>query len=231
MVKNHLKTIAVPRTWAVKRKSKVWITRPNSGAHSNSNALPLNVVLKDILNIAASTKEVKYILQNHEIWVDQRRRKDKKHGIGLMDTLSLPLLEKNYRVLFNKFGKIKFVEISEAEAKIKPCKIMDKHNIKKKMQLNLSDGRNILVEKADFKTGDSLIIELPSQKIAKSLPLKKGSYIFLIGGQHLGAHGKVEEIQEQHIVFKSGKKLVKTLTKYVLVIGEDKPEITLIKNE
>ena len=51
MVKNHLKTISVPKTWPVKRKEKVWITRPNSGSHTLQNSLSLNFVLKDLLNL------------------------------------------------------------------------------------------------------------------------------------------------------------------------------------
>lgn len=229
MVKNHLKTISVPRTWPVKRKEKIWITKPNSGSHSIASALPLNVILKDILNIAKSTKEVRFILQNKEILVDQIQRKDVKFGVGLMDTLSL--IKNHYRMLFDQYGKMNFVEIPETEAKIKPSKILNKTCVKGKFQLNLSDGRNILVDKNEYKIGDSLLLELPSQKILKILPLQKDAYIFLVGGKHLGDHGKVEEVTNQHIVFKSNKKLVKTLKKYAIVIGKEKSEITLMRQK
>ena len=144
-----------------------------------------------------------------------------------MDTLSLPLINKHYRLILSEYGKLSLIEISEQEAKTKPSKIANKTCIKGKFQLNMSDGRNLLTDKNDYKTGDSLLIELPSQKIIKHLPLQKGAYIFLIGGKHLGAHGKVESIQEKQIIFKSGDKLVKTLRRYALVLGEEKSEIKL----
>ena len=34
MVKNHLKRLAAPKTWGIKRKELVWITRPMPGAQS-----------------------------------------------------------------------------------------------------------------------------------------------------------------------------------------------------
>ena len=229
MVKNHLKTISAPKTWPVKRKEKIWVTKPNSGPHALQNSLSLNFVLKNFLKLAKTTKEVKYILQTHEILVDGVKRKDPKFNIGLMDTLFISPLKKNYRLLFNKYGKIDFIEISEEESKIKILSILGKHCIKGKFQLNLFDGRNILTDKNEYKIRDSLLLELPSQKILKTLPLKKGSYIFIVGGKNLGAYGKIEEIQDKHLIFKHGSKFVKTLKKYGFVIGEDKPEITLIK--
>ncbi|MFA5142408.1 MAG: 30S ribosomal protein S4e [Candidatus Woesearchaeota archaeon] len=227
MVRNHLKVITAPRTWPVPRKNKVWITRPNSGAHKLSLSLSLNSVLKDILSFANTRKEVNYILGKQEVLVDGSKRTDKKFGIGIMDTLALPLVKKYYRVMFDKFGKLSFVEITEHESKMKPAKIVNKTCVKGGIVLNLDDGRNIPVAKDTYKTGNSVIIELPSQKIVKQLPLQKGAYVYLIGGKHLGESGKVEELNGIHIIFKTHSKLIKTLTKYALVIGEEKPEIKL----
>lgn len=230
MVKNHIKALTVPKTWPVKRKSRVWMTKPQSGAHSLDFSLALNLAFKDVLNLAETTKEAKYILSSQEVLVDQKRRYDRKFGIGFMDTLSLPLLGKHYRLSFDNQGRLKFMEIPENEAKLKLSKILNKTYARgksRKLQLNLSDGRNILCDKDTYKTGDSLMLEMPSQKIMKHLPLKKGAYIYLVGGKHMGLHGRVEDIQEGQIVFKAHDAVMKTLKRYAFVVGEEKSEVTI----
>jgi small subunit ribosomal protein S4e len=228
MVKNHLKVLVAPKTWPIERKCRVWVTRPNSGAHKLQNSLSLNTVLKDILNLAETRKEVNYILSNQQVLVDGKRRKDKSFAIGLMDTLALPLIQKYYRMSLNSRGKICLVDISEHESKVKPVKILNKTYVKGRLNLNTDDGRNIIADKESYKTGNTLLIELPGQKIHKQISLKKGAQIFLTGGKHLGEVGKVEDIQNIHIIFKTHSKIVKTLTKYALAIGEDQPEVKVI---
>ena len=56
MTKNHLKRIAAPKAWAVKRKEGAFLIRPNPGAHSLRSGLPITVVLRDLLGIAKSVK-------------------------------------------------------------------------------------------------------------------------------------------------------------------------------
>ena len=57
MVKNHLKTIAAPKTWPVKRKEKTFILRPQSGPHSLKGAISLNLILIDLLNFSTKKKD------------------------------------------------------------------------------------------------------------------------------------------------------------------------------
>jgi ribosomal protein S4E len=51
------------------------------------------------------------------------------------------------------------------------------------------NGRNVLVEKDTYKTGDTLKIELPTQKILAHHPLAKGATAMVIGGSHTGSMG------------------------------------------
>ena len=90
MAKQHLKRVAAPQTWKIKRKNHIWISRPNAGAHSLPQSISLNTAMKEIIKCAMTSSEVKTILNTKTILVDGRRRKEPKFPVGLMDVLSLP---------------------------------------------------------------------------------------------------------------------------------------------
>ena len=59
---NHMKRLAMPRSWPLPRKTSIWVTRPAPGAHSLELCLPLRVVIRDVLGYAKSAREVRHIL-------------------------------------------------------------------------------------------------------------------------------------------------------------------------
>ncbi|HIH37913.1 30S ribosomal protein S4e [Candidatus Woesearchaeota archaeon] len=227
MTKQVMKRIASPRTWNIARKTTRFITRPNPGAHSYDQGIALAVVLKEHLGICQNLKEVKYVISQKQVLVDQVIRDDHRHNIGLMDVLALPLIGKVYRLVLDKKGKLAIIEIPEKEAGKKVCKVTGKSVLKKGMlQLNLSDGRNIMVQKNDVKVGSSVVIDIPSQKMAQNLPLEKGSLILLTGGKHMGDMGTIEEIKEGILVYKNAEnKKFQTARGHAFVIGKDKAVI------
>ena len=227
-VEKHLSRLAMPRSWKIKRKERKWVTRPLPGPHSFKLGMPLNVLLRDVLGYASTAKEVRFILNNQEIFVDGIRRKEPKFIVGLMDVVSMPKVKKHFRVLFDKKGHIMALEIKPEEAKIKPCKIIDKTVVKKgRLQLNLYDGKNILTEDKAAKVEDSVVIELPSQKIKELLKLEKGAVVYLTGGGYIGETGIIEEIKGDRITYKREKDVFETLKEYAFVIGKGKPMIQL----
>jgi small subunit ribosomal protein S4e len=146
-----------------------------------------------------------------------------------MDVISIPKVSAYLRILLNKKGKLFLLPISKEEASIKPCKIRGKKLIKGKTQLNLFDGKNILVDKDNYKVGDTIIIELPSQKIKEHIAFQKGNLIYLIGGKHTGDVGLIEDIKGNRIVYKKDKSTFETLKEYAFVIGKEKSVILLEK--
>ncbi|MBU0628314.1 MAG: 30S ribosomal protein S4e [Nanoarchaeota archaeon] len=226
-MKRHLKRPAISKAWPVKRRNITFITRPNPGPHSFSLGLPLKVLLRDMLKLAKTSKEVVKILYNNEILVDGIRRKESKFPVGIMDVIEIKKTNQYFRVVLIK-GKISVLSIEKKDAEIKPCKIMGKHMVNGKTQINLYDGKNILVDKDEYKTGDTLVITLPKQEIKDHFKLEKGSTICLIGGKHMGDTGKVEDIIANKITYKrENGDLVETLKRYVFVIGKDKPLFSL----
>jgi len=231
MATSHLKRLNAPKTWKIQRRVLTFITRPNPGAHTMALCMPINLVLRDMLTHATTTKEVRTILLAKEALVDGNAVSDKKYQIGLFDTLELPKLSESYRMLIDEKGYLTLLKIDKKEAHIKPCKILNKSVIKGgKVQLNLDGGINIIVEKDSYKTGDSVILDLPSKNILEHIKLEKGAHIFLYAGKHVGDNGVVEDIKQDSISYKlKDGSVVETLKKYAIVIGKDKPAISLFK--
>lgn len=229
MVKRHLKRLTAPRSWKIKRKGITFVTRPKPGMHSKKNSTSINVVLRDMLEYAKTTRDVKMILADKGVLVDKKQIKDHRFSVGVMDIIEIPKINKCFRVLLNKKGNICLVEIKADETKIKLCKIVEKTVIKKgKIQLNLNDGRNIIIDKNNYKTGDTLVIQFPEKKIKEHLKFEKGSSVYLSGGKHKGESGIAEEIKGSMIKVKpkSGE-IFETSKKFAFVIGKEKPIITL----
>ncbi|MBW2978137.1 30S ribosomal protein S4e [Candidatus Woesearchaeota archaeon] len=223
----HLSRLAMPKTWKIKKKGIKWVTKPLAGSHSTELGMPLNLILKDILGYAKTNKEAKNILNHQEILVDGKRRKDPRFIVGLMDVLSIPKIKNSFRMLLDQNGYLYLKKLDEKEAPIKPSKIVGKKPIKKKIQLNLFDGKNILIDKDNYKVGDSVLIELPSQKIIDRLKLEKNCSIYLTAGKYVGSVGILQEIQQDKIIYKTEGKEHITLKKYAFVVGKEKPVIDL----
>lgn len=219
MGKDHLKRLAAPKTWHVQRKESVFITKQVPGPHSVSTSMPLVVLLKEVLSYANTTREAKKILNTNEIRVDGKARKDFRFPVGIFDTVEFPNVNECFRMIFNKKGKLDIVKIKKEEAAIKPAKIIGKTMAKGKLQLNLYDGKNMLVDKGAYNVGDTLLLSLPEQKISKHIKLDKKSTIFLIGGKHIGEIGNVEDIVGRKIIYKDQKgNLIETSKEYAFVI-------------
>lgn len=227
-MKTYLKRLAMIKSWVVEQKKGInWIIRPNPGAHSFELGVPLTIILRDMLGYAKTTREVKNILFHKEVLVDGKRRKDHKLIVGLMDVVSIPEIKENFRVILNEKGKITLIKIDDKESKIKLCKIIGKRPIKKKTQINLSDGKNILVDNDVYKVGETIVVSVPEQKINDQLKFEKGSTVYLIGGKRVGKTGVVENIMTKTVTIKTKDGVIETAKKYCFVVGKDKPVIKL----
>ncbi len=227
----HLKRLNAPKSWTIPRRTTKYIAKPMPGAHKLSESMPISLVLRQ-LGHAKTAAESKKILNAHQILVDGKRVRDLKSQLGLLDSIALPGTNEYYRVVFDKKGRLQLVPIQKAEAGVKLCKVEGKTAVPGgKMQFNLNDGRNIIADKDAAKTGDSLLIQVPDQKIQQRIALEKGALIYLLGGKHIGTFGVLEKTEDDEIIFTANGKSIATAKKYALVVGKDKPVITLAKGE
>jgi small subunit ribosomal protein S4e len=150
-----------------------------------------------------------------------------------MDVISIPVMKKDYRILFDRKGKLTLVPISTAEAEWKLCRIQDKSIISKgKIQLHLHDGNNTIVEKDQYKTGDVLRIAFADKKILDVYPFKKGTVSMITGGGHVGEIANIETIEvvassKPNIAVMKTDKEFYTIVDYVFPIGVSQPVISL----
>ncbi len=230
MVKKHLSRHKAPKVWPISTKERRWIARPLPGPHKLKNCITLNLLLKNIMKQAKTTRDVKKILNDKKILIDNKPRKDYRLPLGLMDTISVPELDEYYRLFIDEKGKFFLLPLKKEEANIKPYKIIGKKILKnKKIQLNLYDGKNLLVDKNDYQVGDTILLDLSKNKITTHIKFDKGNLIFLTGGKHIGRVGVLEDINKQLGIIKIKIKDDKfdTSKEYAFVIGEKHPVITL----
>ncbi|HLD72336.1 MAG TPA: 30S ribosomal protein S4e [Candidatus Nanoarchaeia archaeon] len=226
-MKNHLKRIASPRTWIILRKENTFITRPNPGGHPLDQGLALGTILRDELKLASTMREIKKVLENNEILVDGKRRKDHRYLVGLFDVITIPLTKKAYRLWLDQKGRIIVAEIKESESKIKPCKIVGKTMLAgKKIQFHLHDGKNLIAD-LKAKVGDTLILSLPKLEVKEVFALQPGAAVFLTKGKHSGDSGTLKELKGGEAVYLKGKEKIETAKDYIFVLGKDKPIIEL----
>jgi len=226
-MKSHLKRLVTPKSWTILKKEEKFVVRPRPGAHPAALSMPISLLLKTI-GYASTTKEAKKILNTKEVLVDGKRVKEHKFPVGLMDIISIKDTKDLFRVVFDLKGRLKIISIDKDEAQLKVSRIKGKTILKKgKMQLNLSDNKNILVDKGDYKVGDSLLITVPFQEIKQHLKFEKGALIYLIGGKHKGHKGTVESIEGNKLIYTEAKKKHESLKKYAFVIGKTKEAIKI----
>lgn len=229
----HLKRLAAPRAVQLHRKEKTWTIKPSSGPHPLEKSISLGLIIRDYLGLCDTYREVKRIIASGDILVDGTKRKNHKFPCGLMDIISIPKLKKDYRILFDKNGKLTLVPISGKDAEWKLCRIENKTIVKgKQIQLNLHDGRNILIKKDEYKTGDVLKISFKDNKISDVFKYEKGTISVIIGGSHIGEMANIQDIQvvpsaTPNFAKMKGDTEFSTLTHYIFPIGKNKPIVSL----
>ena|SRR4030043_1702388 len=214
---SHLTRQEIPKKWPIERKGSTYIVKPR---FNTENGIPLLIALRNMFKLAQTRKEAKKIIHLKQILINGRDARDERENILFFDILSIIPLKKHYRLELSEKGKFYFNEIKEDETKKKIIKVINKKILKKKkMQLNLSDGRNFL---SDLKchTNDSVVVNLKEKKIEKCIPLKEGAKIIVFAGKHIGKTGEIEEINEKEKTakVKINKKEINILIKQLMVI-------------
>ena len=228
---DHMKRLAAPRTWPLKRKVNIWVAKQTAGAHSIEDSMPAVTVLRDMVGACDTAREAKRIIGNREMFVDGKAVKNPKAPVGFMDVITIPKMNLAFRMLLTDKGKLTLVAIDADEANWEICKILDKTVIKGgKVQLNLSSGRNIILDKNDYKCGDSLKVAFDGQKILDHFPMAEGASVFISEGSQAGAVKTIKSLEvirgpaPNIVLFTDG---TQTVVSNCFVIGAQAPAIKL----
>ena len=242
--RRHLKRKPAPAFWPIHRKEAVWTGKPNPGPHAIAQSLPLTLVLRDMLGLAKTRREVKTVISQEKVLVDGMVQKEELFPTGLMDVISIRDAEKWYRVLSSEKG-LTLHPISKDEAGVKLCRVENKTILKGgNVQLNLHDGRNLLISVKDpnrheedvFKTLDTVKIALPSQEVQGHLKMIEGVPALIVGGKNIGRYGKIVAIEHGEgqkrknslvTIEDSRGNRFQTTIEYVFVVGDTQTHISL----
>ncbi|NIO23264.1 MAG: 30S ribosomal protein S4e [Candidatus Aenigmarchaeota archaeon] len=224
----HMKRFLIPKYWKMGKKEARYSVAPRAGPHRKDRCIPLLVVLRNVLKLSENAREAKKVIKSGEVLVDKKARKDPNYPLGMMDVLEIPSINKAFRVNVDRHGLV-LEGIKPEEAKKKLCRVQNKRVIKGgRFQINLHDGRNILSEKDVYRTNDSLLIELPGQKVLKHFKFDRNSPALIISGKNIGVKGKIKDVFDRKTMLESSRVVlqtkdgeIETVKDYVLV-GEIK---------
>jgi small subunit ribosomal protein S4e len=238
----RLKRKPAPRFWPIHRKEDPWVVKPSSGPHSLDKCLPLTLVLRDILGVAATRKEAQTILNQGKVLVDGKIQLKDDFPVGLMDIISMPEADQYYRIMPSHKG-LYLSPISKEEIGLKLCRIENKMTVKGGVQISLHDGSNILIKVADvknpkedvYKSFDVLKVAIPSKEVVGCLELKEGNIAVITGGKNIGVKGKIVEIEKAEAKKRKSVLVViedekggkyQTILDFVFPLGVPQPVVT-----
>lgn len=237
----HIKSFGAPAFWPILRKAYKWTVKTSPGPHPISKSVPLLIVVRDFMGLAETSSEARKIIAEGNIRIDGRVRKDYKFPVGIMDVTEVVKTGEYFRVLPVPTKVLGLLPISKDEASFKLCRIENKTTVKGgHIQLNLHDGRNVLIKVSDprkpaedvYETLGTVKLSLRDGKIEEYYPVREGSVAIIIGGKNVGRVAKILKIYEgvrhyrkqvQLSDFK-GSEFFTTLDK-VFVLGSEKPVI------
>jgi small subunit ribosomal protein S4e len=237
-----LKRLNTPAHLQIKRKHGTFFVKPSPGSHPERFCLPLLHIVRDILKFVDNHREAKKLIGLGHFKIDGKVVRDRGFPVGLMDVLSIEKINKHYRILPDSHYGLILHEISEEESTYKLCRIDNKTNVKGgHLQLNLHDGRNILIRVKDprnpkedkYKRMDVLKISLPDQEIMKVLKFKDNNLAIIMSGKNIGQVGKIVNILKRFgpkastVSIEHNGDHTETLYDYTFIIGEEQSEIDL----
>jgi len=240
--KKTTKRLNTPAHLQIKRKHGKFFVKASPGPHRSRVCLPLLYIVRDLLKIVPTHREAKKIIGLGHFKVDGKVVRDKNFPVGLMDVLSIEKTGKHYRILPDSHYGLIMHEINEKESIYKLCRLANKTTVKGgHIQLNLHDGRNILIRVKDpknpkedkYKHMDVLKISVPEQEILKVLNFKVDNLAIIMSGKNIGQIGKIININKRFgpnastVSIQHNGGHTETLYDYTFIIGQDKSEISL----
>ena len=232
---NEQKRLSAAKVVHIHKKEHTFVISTSAGPRKKAQAVPLGVVIRDLLGLAQTAKEAKYIASKGKAFVDGRPVKDIKFPVGALDVVSFPETKKAYRMVFDNKARLTPKEVKKGDDKV--CRIEDKHVVKGgQVQLSLNDGRSIVVSAKDkdkYRVWDAVHLEVPSQKVIEVFPYDKGSTVYVTSGRHTGERGTIEGIspgdmvRDETVSVKGENYSFETVSRNIMIVGSKKHAIEM----
>ncbi len=229
--RTKMKRISAPRSWDIARKEARFITKPSPGTHSVAKSYSLAVVLRDLLGMVATQKEVMQVLTRGEVLVDGVPRHDPGFPVGLFDVVTIPKEGKSFRLVPSPDGLIPR-DIVSTEAGMKLCRVRSKVKITGgHIQFGFHDGRSLLDDKLLASCGDTVVMKVPQQAVVDSVKLAKGATALVVSGDRAGQVGRIISVskgthsREKMIALSLPSGETELPERLIFAVGTDKPAL------
>ena len=216
----------------------IWATKPSQGPHKLRESIPLNVLIRNKLKLALTSREAKMIILATEgnVAVDGKVRKDYKYPVGFMDVITLVKTKTNYRLLYDVKGRFGLTKISPSEAEYKLCRVKRRAMGPKGVPYVVThDGRTIRFPHPYIKQNDSVKLNLRTNEIVTFYKFEIGCNVMITGGNNIGRVGNIVRLEKHpgsyeivHVKDENGLEFSTRLSN-VFVIGQKTAEISLLK--
>ena len=228
------KSISAPKARHFHRKENVWTITSKPGPFSKKTSVPLGFMLREMSGIAQTLREAKVILNQAAVKVNGKIVKSHQFPVGLFDVVEIEKTKQRFRLVYDIHSRLVLRDMEAKEKLEKISKIVGKGKMKGgKIRLNTAEGFIFTEDKTALNVGDSVRISLPEKKVVSQITMKKGHIAYVIGGTHIGEIAAVEEItpgtarRPELVELKKGDASFKTLGKYVIMVGEKEPAISI----
>ncbi len=231
-----LKRQLAPAFWQISRKEKRFALTVSPGPHPTTTSYPLGILLRDVLRVANTMREVRKTLHAGEVKVDGVVRRNASFPVGLMDVVEVQALGKSYRLVPKNGLIVTPVEIPGEEKSVKLCKVTKKATMRgNKLQYGLHDGRTLIdgEQKQKLAVNDTCLLTVPEQGVKDTVRLEKGALALVISGENAGAMGTIQEIKPgtfilpKRLILKLRERMVELPVHMVMAVGTEKPLINL----
>lgn len=194
-------------------------------------AVPLLVMVRDILGLCDIRREAKAIIRSRQIKVDNRVVTDIRFPVGLMDRLTLLTTKEHFHILVNRQGMLVPRPVPPSEAAWKLVRVEGKRTLRGGVyQINTHDGRCFQMKVCRYRPGDVLKVSLPEQRVQGHVPFTKGAIAYIIGGGHVGECAHISSIdvadwsRPNTVRMEEG---ISTTQNNVFVIGTKRPLVNV----
>ena len=224
-----MKRLSAPGSWDIARKEARFITKPSPGGHSIEKSYSLAVVLRDLLGMVATQKEVMQVLTRREVLVDGVARLDPGFPVGLFDVVTIPKEGKSFRLVPSPDGLVPR-DIVSTEAGVKLVRVKSKVKITGgHIQFGFHDGRSMLDDKLSASCGDTVVLKVPAQSVVESVKLAKGSTGLVVSGERAGQVGRIISVKkgtntrEKMVAISLPSGETELPERLIFAVGTDKP--------
>jgi len=188
-----MKRLAAPKHWMLDKLGGIYAPRPTPGPHKKRECLPLMILIRNRLKYALTMKEVTLILKQRLVKVDNKVRTDNTFPTGFMDTISIDKVKANFRLLYDTKGRFTLVVQTPEDAKFKLCKVKRQDLGPKGIPyIATTDARTFRYVDPKIKVGDTVRVDLATNKVTEHAPFEVGNICMITGGKNCGRVGIIE---------------------------------------